>query len=62
MSKIIGSITATPNPLSDWNQTDVKKADYIKNKPDLNTYEFITTDDIDEICGTTIQVASEVTF
>lgn len=35
MSKIIGSITATPNPLSDWNQTDEKKADYIKNKPKL---------------------------
>ena len=25
-------------------------------------YEFITTDDIDTICGTTIQLASEVTF
>ena len=34
---------------------------------DLSTYEFITTDEIDEICGTAIQDASasgasEVTF
>lgn len=34
MAKIIGNTTATPNPRPDWNQTDEKKADYIKNKPD----------------------------
>ena len=33
MSKIIGNTTATPNPRSDWAQTDSTKADYIKNKP-----------------------------
>lgn len=33
MPKIIGNTTATPNPQSDWNQTDPTKADYIKNKP-----------------------------
>ena len=33
MSKIIGNTTATPNPRPDWAQTDVTKADYIKNKP-----------------------------
>lgn len=62
MSKIIGNITTTPVPRSDWNQTDEKKADYIKNKPNLDTYEFITIDDIDEICEGSIQPASEVKF
>jgi hypothetical protein len=33
MAKIIGNTTATPNLLSDWNQNDSTKADYIKNKP-----------------------------
>lgn len=33
MAKIIGNVTATPNPRPDWNQTDETKADYIKNKP-----------------------------
>lgn len=36
MPKIIGNTTATPNPRPDWNQTDATKADFIKNKPDLN--------------------------
>ena len=31
--KIIGNTTATPMTIPDWNQTDPKKADYIKNKP-----------------------------
>lgn len=35
MAKIIGDTTATPNPHPDWNQTDEKKADFIKNKPNL---------------------------
>ena len=35
--KIIGDTTATPNPRPDWNQTDVMKADYIKNKPLLGS-------------------------
>lgn len=34
--EIIGNTTATPTPRSDWEQTDPTKADYIKNKPDLN--------------------------
>lgn len=37
MAKIIGNTTATPNPQPDWAQTDKTKADYIKNKPDLDT-------------------------
>lgn len=37
MSKIIGNTTATPNPQPDWNQTDSKKADFIKNKPTILT-------------------------
>lgn len=35
---IIGDTTATPNPQPDWNQTDSTKADYIKNKPDIQKY------------------------
>jgi hypothetical protein len=35
MSKIIGNTTTTPVPRSDWAQTDSKKVDYIKNKPDI---------------------------
>jgi hypothetical protein len=41
MPKIIGNTTATPNPQPDWAQTDVLKADYIKNKPHLLTEEEI---------------------
>lgn len=37
MAKIIGNITATPNPRPDWLQTDSSKADYIKNKPTAAT-------------------------
>ena len=36
MAKIIGNTTATPNPRPDWNQTNETKADYIKNKPNIN--------------------------
>lgn len=37
MAKIIGNTTTTPYPRPDWNQTDVTKADYIKNKPNINS-------------------------
>lgn len=33
--EIIGNTTSTPTPRSDWNQEDSTKADYIKNKPDI---------------------------
>lgn len=36
MAKIIGSTTTTPMRISDWNQTNPLRADYIKNKPDLS--------------------------
>lgn len=39
MSKIIGNTTATPNPQPDWGQDDSKRADYIKNKPQILTEE-----------------------
>ena len=32
--KITGTTASTTTPRSDWNQTDPRKADYIKNKPD----------------------------
>lgn len=34
--KITGITVGTNSPRPDWNQTDPKKADYIKNKPDLS--------------------------
>ena len=33
---IKGITVGTPIPRSDWNQEDPRKADYIKNKPDIN--------------------------
>lgn len=36
MNKIVGNPTTTPMIPSDWNQTDETKADYIKNKPNIN--------------------------
>lgn len=33
--RIVGGMVGVPNPQSDWKQTDPKKADYIKNKPDI---------------------------
>lgn len=41
MAKIIGNTTATPVAIPDWKQTDEKKADYIKNKPEVLTEEQI---------------------
>lgn len=38
MDKVIGNPTTTPMAIPDWNQTDSKKSDYIKNKPDLSEY------------------------
>ena len=35
--KIIGNVVGIPNPKSDWNQTDERKADFIKNKPTILT-------------------------
>ena len=29
----MGAVVGLPSPRSDWNQTDERKADYIKNKP-----------------------------
>lgn len=37
MGKVIGDIASVPNPKSDWLQNDSRKADYIKNKPDIYT-------------------------
>ena len=34
--RIVGGVAGVPNPYSDWNQTDPNKADYIKNKPNLD--------------------------
>ena len=37
--KIQGNTVGTPTPRSDWNQNDPKKADYIKNKPDIQAMQ-----------------------
>ncbi len=34
--KVVGNPTVTPMPVPDWNQTNPNKADYIKNKPDID--------------------------
>ena len=34
---IRGNTVGLPNPQVDWNQTDSKKADFIKNKPEVAT-------------------------
>lgn len=44
MSKIIGNTTATPNPRPDWLQDDPKKADYIKNKPNIISHSDIDSE------------------
>lgn len=35
----MGNTVGVPNPRSDWSQTDPTKADYIKNKPNLEQLE-----------------------
>ncbi len=45
MPKIIGNPTLTPVLPADWNQTDEKKVDYIKNKPDVVTFADYATRD-----------------
>lgn len=45
MGKVIGNTTVTPVMPADWNQTDEKKVDYIKNKPDVVTFADIATAD-----------------
>ena len=39
MAKIVGNTVGVPNPQSDWDQTDATKADFIKNKPDIQNGE-----------------------
>lgn len=39
MNKIVGNPLVTPMKVADWNQTDPKKSDYIKNKPDIAAIE-----------------------
>lgn len=34
---IVGNVVGVPNPKSDWNQNDPTKADFIKNKPDIES-------------------------
>lgn len=38
MGKIIGNTVGVPNPQTDWNQTDSTKADFLKNKPNMDLY------------------------
>ena len=51
MAKIIGNTTTTPMARPDWAQTDITKADYIKNKPVLGALAIkneITKTDLSE--------------
>ena len=38
MVKIAGDMVGVPNPKPDWGQNDETKADYIKNKPNMDLY------------------------
>lgn len=38
MAKIVGNTVGVPNPQTDWNQTDSTKADFLKNKPNLDLF------------------------
>ena len=53
MPKIIGNTTVTPVMPADWEQTDEKKVDYIKNKPTKlsqfeNDSKFVKDTEIEE--------------
>lgn len=62
MDKIFGNPLVTPMRVSDWLQTNEKKSDYIKNKPDLSAYanaltsnvsgNFISVNDVSPIAHT----------
>ena len=41
MSKIIGNTVATPRTVPDWNQDNPNRADYIKNKPEIVSKEYV---------------------
>ena len=45
----MGNPTTTPMRVPDWNQTDPKKSDYIKNKPNIDK---IIKEAIDKSVGT----------
>ena len=47
MDKIIGNITTTPVPRSDWEQEDKTKADFIRHKPDVPQIQIITWEEND---------------
>lgn len=36
--RVIGNPTTTPMAIPDWNQTNLLRADYIKNKPDFDGF------------------------
>lgn len=36
MGKIIGGVASTTMPVPDWEQTNPRRSDFIKNKPDLS--------------------------
>ena len=58
---IIGNTTATPYPRPDWNQTDSTKADYIKNKPNLNAKLDVATYNAD-MAGLRQDITNEAHF
>ena len=41
MDRIIGATVSTPMKVPDWNQEDPNKADYIKNKPNVVSKEYV---------------------
>lgn len=41
MNRIIGVTVGTPMKVPDWNQEDPNKADFIKNKPNVVSKEYV---------------------
>ena len=58
MARIIGNTTATPTPVSDWNQTDENKADYIKNKPSIPSNISDLTNDVGYISVVDVELSN----
>lgn len=61
MSKKI-QIVGLDIPQADWNQTDETQLDYIKNKPDLITYDYFDSDEFSEKVIAALPVAETTEF
>lgn len=55
MAKIVGGVASTTMPVPDWEQTNPRRADYIKNKPIVDQeFNFESTNAIANKCVTSL--------